>query len=198
VRQEETNLGNLIADIMKNTSGADAAVINGGTIRTSIGKGKIRVSDIYDVLPFDNYLVAIRLTGQQIHDIIEHGVSGIEEGKGGFLQVSGIEFTYDESGKKGYRVKEILIGKTPLEADKKYTVATNDFLVAGGDGFKAFGDALKSSKDYALTGGIMKGENITYCDSGRWLRDVVIDFIKSKKVISPKAEGRIHKQKKTH
>ena len=64
VRKGETNLGDLVADIMREVSGADAAIINGGGIRTSIRKGGVRVKDVYSVLPFDNYIVSIRLTGK--------------------------------------------------------------------------------------------------------------------------------------
>jgi 2',3'-cyclic-nucleotide 2'-phosphodiesterase (5'-nucleotidase family) len=191
VRLQETNLGNLITDVMRKASGADAAVINGGTIRTSIKKGPVKVSDVYSVVPFDNYIVAIKLTGQQIRDTLEHGVSAIEEGEGRFPQVSGLTFTYNRSSPKGLRVKEVFIGANPLVDDREYTVATNDFLAAGGDGYKAFGDAVKSSKDYAVIGGAMKGDKLVYSDSGRWLRDVVIDFIKTQKAVSPKVEGRI-------
>jgi 5'-nucleotidase / UDP-sugar diphosphatase len=167
------------------------AIINGGTIRTSIKQGPVKVSDVYAVVPFDNYIVAIKLSGQQIRDTLEHGVSAIEEEEGRFPQVSGIVVTYDRSGPKGSRVKEVFIGGKPLVADKEYTVATNDFLAAGGDGYKAFGDSVKSSKDYAVIGGAMKGEKLVYSDSGRWLRDVFIDFIKTQKTVSPKVEGRI-------
>ncbi len=195
VRRQETNLGNLITDIMRKTSGADAAIINGGTIRTSIRKGTVRVSDVYAVVPFDNYIVAIKLTGKQIRDTLEHGVSAIEEEEGRFPQVSGLVFSYDRLGPKGSRVKDVYIGGSLLVADKDYTVATNDFLAAGGDGYKAFGDAVKSSRDYAVIGGAMKGDKLVYSDSGRWLRDVVIDFIKAQKTISPKVEGRIREVK---
>jgi 2',3'-cyclic-nucleotide 2'-phosphodiesterase (5'-nucleotidase family) len=195
VRLQETNLGNLVTDVMRNASGADAAIINGGTIRTSIKQGNVKVSDIYAVVPFDNYIVAIKLTGQQIRDTLEHGVSAIEEGEGRFPQVSGLTFTYDRKGPKGKRVKEIFIAGKPLVADKEYTVATNDFLAAGGDGYKAFGDSVKSSKDYAVIGGAMKGRKLVYSDSGRWLRDVIIDYIKDQKTISPKLEGRIREAK---
>jgi 2',3'-cyclic-nucleotide 2'-phosphodiesterase (5'-nucleotidase family) len=171
------------------------AIINGGTIRTSIKQGPVRVSDVYAVVPFDNYIVAIKLTGQQIRDTLEHGVSAIEEGEGRFPQVSGLVFTYGRFGPKGSRVKEVFIGGNPLVVDREYTVATNDFLAAGGDGYKAFGDAVKSSKDYAVVGGAMKGDKLVYSDSGRWLRDVVIDFIKAQKEISPKVEGRIREAK---
>ena len=195
VRLQETNLGNLIADIMRKTSGADTAIINGGTIRTSIRQGPVKVSDIYAVVPFDNYIVAIRLTGQQIRDTLEHGVSGVAEKEGRFPQVSGLAFTYDRLAPKGSRVKEIFIDGNQIAADREYTVATNDFLAAGGDGYKAFGDAVKSSKDYAIIGGAMKGDKLVYNDSGRWLRDVVIDFIKAQKEIFPKVDGRIREDK---
>lgn len=195
VRRQETNLGNLIADIMRKTSGADSAIINGGTIRTSIRQGPIMVSDVYAVVPFDNYIVTIKLTGQQILDTLEHGVSAIEEGEGRFPQVSGIVFTYDRLGPKGSRVKEVLIGEIPLASEREYTVATNDFLAAGGDGYKAFGDAVKSSSDFAVIGGTMIGDKLVYNDSGRWLRDVVTDFIKTQKEVSPKVEGRIREVK---
>jgi len=61
IRRTETNLGNLIADIIRDVSNADAALINSGAIRTSIRKGDIRAKDIYSVVPFDNYIVAIRV-----------------------------------------------------------------------------------------------------------------------------------------
>ena len=195
VRLQETNLGNLVTDVMRNVSGADAAIINGGTIRTSIKQGSIRVSNVYAVVPFDNYIVAIKLTGRQIRDTLEHGVSAIEEEEGRFPQVSGLIFTYDRKGPKGKRVKEVFIAGKPLVADKEYTVATNDFLAAGGDGYKAFGDSVKSSKDYAVIGGAMKGEKLVYSDSGRWLRDVVMDYIKTQQTVSPKVEGRIKEVK---
>jgi len=191
VRLQETNLGNLITDIMRKTAGADVAIINGGTIRTSIKQGPIKVSDVYAVVPFDNYIVSIKLTGKQIRDTLEHGVSAVEDEEGRFPQVSGLIFTYDRNGQRGSRVKEIFINGNALESEKEYAVATNDFLAAGGDGYKSFGDSVKSSRDYAVIGGAMKGEKLVYGDSGRWLRDVVADYIKTEKTVSPKVEGRI-------
>jgi 5'-nucleotidase/UDP-sugar diphosphatase len=191
VRTKETNLGDYIADIMKNASGADIALINGGGIRTSIKKGEVKVKDVYSVLPFDNYIVAIKLTGRQIREAIEHGVSAVEKGEGRFPQVSGLTFKYLTLSKPGERTKEILVNGKALEPDREYSVATNDFLAAGGDGYKAFGDAVKSSRDFEITGGMMKGEKLVFSDSGRWLRDIVIGYIKEKNKILPTVEGRI-------
>lgn len=191
VRKRETNLGNLISDVMKSVSGAHVTLINGGGIRASIKKGIIRVKDVYSVLPFDNYIVAIKLTGKEIREALEHGVSGVEDGEGRFPQVSGLTFKYCPSQKRGSRIKAIFIAGKPIDPGREYIVATNDFLAAGGDGYQSFGEAIKSSKDFSAVGGMMKGEKIVYNDSGRWLRDVLVEYIKGKKKIAPKIEGRI-------
>ncbi len=191
VRKRETNLGNLIADIMRHTSGADFTLINGGGLRTSIKKGEVRVKDVYSVLPFDNYIVAIKLTGKQIREALEHGVSAVEAGEGRFPQVSGLTFKYSPSGKRGSRIKEISVAGRLIDLDREYIAATNDFLAVGGDGYKAFGEAIKSSRDFSVIGGTMKGGKVVYSYSGRWLRDVVVEYIKERKRIAPKMEGRI-------
>jgi 2',3'-cyclic-nucleotide 2'-phosphodiesterase (5'-nucleotidase family) len=191
VRERETNLGNLIADIMRAAAGSDATIINGGGIRTGMKKGLISVKNVYNVLPFNNYIVAIRLTGKEIKETLEHGVSAIEKNEGRFPQVSGLTFTYNASVSVGSRVSDILIAGSPIDPGREYTVATNDFLAAGGDGYTAFGDAVKSSKDFSVDGGVMKGEKLFYNDSSRWLRDVVIEHIKEREKIAPVPEGRI-------
>lgn len=191
VRTRETDFGDFIADIIRNAAAADAAIINGGGIRTSLKKGEIKVKDIYSVLPFDNYIVAVKLSGRQIREALEHGVSSVELGEGRFPQISGLAFTYKRSLPAGARVTEILLNGKKIDETREYTVATNDFLAAGGDGYKAFGDAVKSSGDFEVIGGMMKGEKLVYSNSGKWLRDVVVDYIRGKKSISPSVEGRI-------
>jgi 5'-nucleotidase / UDP-sugar diphosphatase len=191
VREGETNLGNLLADIIRAASGADAAIVNGGGIRAGMKKGAISVNNVYNVLPFNNYIVAIRLTGTEIKATLEHGVSAIEKNEGRFPQVSGLTFTYNATASVGSRVSDVFIAGRPIEPGRGYTVATNDFLAAGGDGYTAFGDAVKSSTDFSVVGGVMKGEKLFYNDSSRWLRDVVIEYIKERKIIAPVLESRI-------
>jgi len=191
VRKRETNLGNFIADIMRRTSGADITLINGGAIRTSIKKGEVRVKHIYTVLPFDNTIVAIKLTGRQIRKALEHGVSVVEGEEGRFPQISGLTFAYSPSKKRGSRIKEISVSGHPIDHDKEYVVATNDFLAAGGDGYKVFGEAIQSSRDLSAIGGMMRGEKVVYNDSDRGLRDIVVEYIRGEKKIAPKVEGRI-------
>jgi 5'-nucleotidase/UDP-sugar diphosphatase len=191
VRRQETNLGNFVADILLRASKADAVIINGGAIRTSIKKGEVRVKDVYSVLPFSNYLVGIRLTGKQIVEALEHGVAGIEDGEGWFPQVAGLSFKYSPSGAKGARIREILIAGQPVEPRKEYVIATNDFLAMGGDGYKAFADAVKSSGAFSVVGGTLQGDRVVYADSSRWIRDVVVEYIREKGRVAPRKEGRI-------
>jgi len=191
IRRTETNLGNLIADIIRDVSNADAALINSGAIRTSIRKGDIRAKDIYSMVPFDNYIVAIKIKGRRIREALEHGYSAVEKGVGGFPQVSGILLKYDLSMPPGSRITEIWVKGRPLDPEEEYTVATIDFIASGGDGYKAFGDAITSSRDYAVVGGAMKGEKVVYSDPGTWLRDTVVSWIQSRKSVSPQVEGRM-------
>lgn len=190
-RSQESNLGNFVADIIRKKSGADAAIINGGGLRASIRKGPVTIGNIYSTLPFNNYIVAIRLTGQQIKDALEYGLSGIETKEGRFPQVSGLSFAYSPQNPPGKRVVELLINGTPLDPAKHYVVATNDFLAAGGDGYQVFREAIRQSPDFEITGGTIKSGAIAYNDAGRWLKDVVVSEIKRNGKIEAFIEGRI-------
>lgn len=191
VRARETNLGDFLADVLRRTAGADAALINGGAIRTGIRKGDIRLRDVYSVLPFENYIVAVRLTGRRILEALEHGVSSVEEGAGRFPQVSGLSFRYARSAPPGSRVREVRVGGRPVDLDAEYTVATLDFLAIGGDGYNAFGDAVRASRDFSMVGGVLKGEKMVYSDPGRWVRDVVRKEIEQGTGFPDGAGGRI-------
>jgi 5'-nucleotidase/UDP-sugar diphosphatase len=184
VRTEETNLGDFIADVIRQTAHADAAIINGGNIKDSIAKGTIETQDVYNALPYDNYLIAVRLTGAQLKKALEHGVSHLGKPSHNFPQVSGLIFTYSRSAPVGSRVQEVRIGGRPLDLGKEYVVATIDYLAAGGDGYKVFSDALKSGRWF-------QRDKLVYNDPSTLLRDLVIKAIQVQKTIAPKVESRI-------
>lgn len=121
---EESAIGNLIADCMRETAGTQIAMTNSGGIKTSLGEGSVTLRHLYDILPFENNLVALELYGWQLENLIEESLSG----KTGFLQSSGITCTYSSSNPPGFRIIQIDIGEEPLEFDKIYTVAVNDFM----------------------------------------------------------------------
>jgi 2',3'-cyclic-nucleotide 2'-phosphodiesterase (5'-nucleotidase family) len=191
VRTTETNLGNLVTDVLRARAGADVALINGGSIKKSIIRGKILRQDVYAALPFNNYLVAFRLTGRELREALEHGVSGVEEQLGRFPQVSGLAFTYKPSAPPGLRVQEVLVGGRPLQPEREYTVATLDFMAAGGDGYRVFGKVMGGVRGIAAVEAMMSSPQVVYIDPGRWVREDVIDYLKAHPAIAPRVEGRI-------
>ncbi|MDI5789470.1 5'-nucleotidase C-terminal domain-containing protein [Bacillus licheniformis] len=88
------------AEESKQAGGADIAITNGGGIRSGIAKGEITLGDVLTVMPFGNTLYAADLTGAQIKEALEHGVSQVEEGGGAFPHVSGLSFTFTLSKPK--------------------------------------------------------------------------------------------------
>ncbi|AZR72096.1 hypothetical protein BBF96_01025 [Anoxybacter fermentans] len=173
VRTQETNLGNLITDIMLAYCDADLVMTNGGGIRASIAKGDITIGDIYTVLPFDNTLVVLELTGAQIKAALEHGVRKYPKQNGGFLHVAGMTYAFDPNRPAGDRIVEVKIRGKDLDLNKIYRVATNDFLAAGGDGYSMFTEGT-----------------IVY-QSGSYLRDLMVDYLREHGSVSPEVEGRI-------
>lgn len=138
VRTKETNLGNLSADAVRNAAGSDIGLVNGGNIRTSIPVGDITFGKVAELFPFGNTVQVKKITGTDLLKVLEQSVSGYPATQGGFLQVSGLTFNFDASKEKGSRVIEINVGGKPLEKNKEYTVAINDFLGIGGDGYEVF------------------------------------------------------------
>ncbi|OGP75357.1 MAG: hypothetical protein A2Y80_10595 [Deltaproteobacteria bacterium RBG_13_58_19] len=190
-RSRETNFGDLVTDIMRQRAGVEVALINGGTLRRSIPRGPIRKKDLYSALPFDNYVVALKLTGKQIQETLEHGVSAVEQKAGRFPQVSGLTFTYNPALPVGSRVKEVFIGGQLLKPDQEYTVATNDYLAAGGGGYTVFKAVLQGEADYQPQVEMGKGGKVVYSKPGKLLRDAVMDFLQAQGKVAPALEGRI-------
>ena len=159
VRTQETNLGNLVADVIRDAVDSDIAVTNGGGIRASIHAGDIRVADVYNTLPFDNTLVVVEMMGMDILEALEHSVRLLPEQNGAFLQVSGITFEVDPGALPAGRVIIVKVGENRLATGGYYTVATNDFIAAGGDGYDMFMNAT------------------LVAETGIMLRDVMVDYI---------------------
>jgi 2',3'-cyclic-nucleotide 2'-phosphodiesterase (5'-nucleotidase family) len=143
VRAFENAFGNFLTDEMRAFYDADIAVQNSGGIRanTTFPPGDITRREIAEILPFGNHIVLAELTGATILEALEHSVHGWGDGNGRFLQVSGLRFTFDVSRPAGDRVVEVEIGGEPLDEGATYTMATNNFTLAGGDDFTMFEDA---------------------------------------------------------
>jgi len=181
VRTQETNLGNLITDAMLNKlrpDGAQIALLNSGGIRSSIPAGNISVSQVIEVMPFGNTIARLDLTGEQLKQALEHGVSQVELGEGRFPQVSGLRFIYDPKAPAGDRVISVTIvdqsgQEKPIDLTATYRVVANNFMSIGGDGY----EVMKSGKNQV--------------DTGFLLADVVIDYIKKQSEINVESGDRI-------
>jgi 5'-nucleotidase / UDP-sugar diphosphatase len=180
VRSRETNLGNLVADSMlykAGRAGAGIAVTTGGGIRDSIPKGDITLGQVRSVLPFDNYLVAFDLTGEQIIAALENGVSQVEDEQGRFPQVSGLRFVWDPGAKPGSRIVSVEVkeagGYEPINVSNSYRVVTTNYLYQGGDGYTMF------------------SQGTNYINLGYIDYEVLAEYITANYPIGATIEGRI-------
>jgi 2',3'-cyclic-nucleotide 2'-phosphodiesterase (5'-nucleotidase family) len=177
VRQQESNLGNFFADVMRAAVGADLAITNGGGIRTNalFPAGRIARKDVFAWLPFGNIVVKVALSGAVVRQALENGVSQWEQVGGRFPQVSGLRYTFNPTRPAGSRVTEVRVGDQPLNDGASYAVATNDFMLRGGDG-------------YAMFAG---GQVLISAAGGPLMVTAVIEAIQRLRTITPRVEGRI-------
>lgn len=138
---QETPLANLFADAFLEAGapyGAQISLVNLGAVWDNLAEGEITVADLTRVQPFFNWLIVMDITGQQLKAALEHGLSqyggSIEQG-GSFPHVAGITYTFDPSRPAGERVTEILFDGAPIDLNATYTIAVNDFMANGGDGY---------------------------------------------------------------
>lgn len=166
VRNAETNLGDLCADAYRELLGSDIAFVNGGGVRADIKKGDITYGDIINVHPFGNSACMIEVTGEQIWQALELGAASYPGESGGFLQVSGIEYTInqcvpspaviDEKGgfvklEGAHRVTDVKVGGKALDVKKTYTLGGHNYmLLLGGDGYTMFKGAKVLRQEVAL------------------------------------------------
>ena len=135
VRRNESELGNLAADAMRWAARSDIGIINGGGLRADLPKGDVTKRNTMAIFPFGNTLRVAEIKGSTIREMLEHSVEYYPASFGGFLDVSGMTFSYDPTKPAKHRVEKILIGGQPLDENKTYTIALVDFQTAGGDGY---------------------------------------------------------------
>ena len=181
-RAMECEMGNLVADAMLAKvadQGVSIAIQNGGGVRASIDAGEVTMGEVLTVLPFQNSLATMQLTGAGVIAALENGVSQVEEGAGRFPQVAGIRFTFDASiAPNEGRVTEVLVNSggnwVTIDPDAVYGVVTNNYMRSGGDGYKIFASEGMNAYDY-----------------GPGLEDVVAEYMAASGAYTPYLDGRI-------
>jgi 5'-nucleotidase len=178
-RTEETNIADFIADAFRKATGADVALVNGGSIRadTVISAGELTLRDVLSILPFGNNLSKIEVTGETLLQALEHGVSrsgpGAEPGR--FAQVSGLRYSFDASLLPGVRIRDVTVGGQPLDPKRTYTLTTTEYVAKGGDQYEMFKGARN------VTAGRMTDSEV--------LRKAIAEA----KTIAPRTDGRIRR-----
>jgi len=144
IRTSETNVGNLICDIMRDGCNADIALLNSGTLRadTIIPAGPLRLREFVSLLPMVDELCVLEMDKAQLLAALENGVSQYPRLEGRFPQVSGVSFEFDASLPPGGRVKveSIQVGGAAVGEDSKYSVVIKAYLALGKDGYIMFPD----------------------------------------------------------
>ena len=197
----ETPMGNYLTDLMRKEMKTDFAITNGGGLRDTLpaatykvtntsykrpstgstGPYDVTLGDAISVLPFGNSVAIATISGTQLWAALENGVSAYTTGGGRFPQISGFKFSFDTSKAAGSRVTAVtkLDGTAIAKDDKKYTVAVNDFMLYGGDGYTMLNPTTAKFP-------------------GKLLLDILVDGLKAdaaagKVTQTPKADGRITK-----
>jgi len=170
--RDENGIGNMIGDAFveygqKQGWRTDVAFYNAAGVRAPLKAGPVSYGQLYSVLPFENTIVSVDLTGAQLKGVLEDA-SGIA----GRLQIGGGRWVYQFTNAAGQRVLEATVAGAPLDPSRVYHVATIDYLLLGGDGHTGFG----------------KGTNIVYGDIEV---DAVAAYMTAHSPLDPKVEGRI-------
>ena len=160
----ESALNDLIADAIREAAGTQLALDNVGGIRARLQRGPITRGALFDVLPFQDTLVTMNLTGAQVKSVLSRRV----------LAVSGLRVEWDLTREWSHQlVSATLPTGEPVEDSVHYTVVVNDFMAGGGDGLKEF------------------TEGTAVQDSGVLLRDAVSAYLRKHPVVSGATDGRV-------
>lgn len=200
-RKEETAIGNMVTDAIKEELGAQIVLLNGGAFGTSLYAGDVQVYDIKRALPYSdtNKLVIIEVTGKQIKEALTNAISKMirvdDDGKpkaphGRFMQTSGLKYSFvpmKDANDTGKLMSVRLADGSPIYDDKTYTVVTTDYIAGAkgyangtGDGFTMFN---AYGEDACCT--LISEDNPTMVDC------VINYFKKHNGTVSAQIEGRI-------
>ncbi|MGF3026827.1 bifunctional metallophosphatase/5'-nucleotidase [Methylobacterium aquaticum] len=166
VRRGEAAFGSLVADALRHAAGAEIGLMNGGGIRgnrTYPADSELTRRDVLTELPFGNTSVLVHISGAQVLAALENGFSEIGRAAGRFPQVSGLTVTVDAAAPVGKRVVAVGVGDAPLDPARTYTVAANNFMLAGGN-------------DYGM---LAEGKTLVGATDGMLVANVVMSYIRA-------------------
>ncbi|MEQ9105022.1 MAG: 5'-nucleotidase [Rhodothermales bacterium] len=159
----EGTLGNMAADAMLHAISADIAITNNGGLRVPLAEGPITVGHMFELMPFENMLVVLHLTGEQVLALANDLAATNGE------PVAGISLEIAEGG----TARNVRVAGQPVEPGRTYRVATSDYLANGGGNMPALWLDVHREEPFVT------------------LRDAFIAYVQSRGTIEPVLEGRI-------
>ncbi len=190
INSELLKAGSLLTEAIKHQfPDVDIVLQNSGGIRIQkrINPGMISLADILSLYPFKNSVVIFELKGKDLKSVLETSSRKYPYENEGFLQSLGLEYTIDPAKahqvlsndgtkiiKKGQRVSNIKINGKPLENDKYYKIALNDYVFNGGNGYSQFKKAVNVNK------------------TGMMIQDLVVNYIKKNSPVSAEVKDKIN------
>jgi 5'-nucleotidase/UDP-sugar diphosphatase len=172
-RTDECNLGDFEADALKDGAKTDIALVNSGGLRTDLSAGPVRVRDIWEINPFSNEIVIVRLTGKQVVTFLTKQVDSPQE----LLQVSGLSYTYNSKEDSAKRLETVTVNGATIDTLRIYSIATNSYIT---DHFEGFFGIPKKEVELVMTGLLD--------------RDVIIGYARKMRVIASEKGKRIIKK----
>jgi 5'-nucleotidase len=129
---DQYRLGSLIAAARRNVLRADVGLVSNTSIRADLPAGPVTYGQLFETQPSQHRLVKLTLSGMQLQEVLEHA---LDRGGGPTAHVAGVKVRYHERG-RNRRIQSVeLLGGRKLRKDGTYTLATDDFLSTGGDGY---------------------------------------------------------------
>jgi 2',3'-cyclic-nucleotide 2'-phosphodiesterase (5'-nucleotidase family) len=144
---DESDLGNLLADVTVDMSGADIGMMHPGGIRKDFPQGDIEIGDVLDTNPFVDPVMVMEVTGAQIREILEQSFTHLR----GLMQVSGLEIAYDMSKPERQRLVSMKHKGAEIRSDDVFEVAVSGIIAKGGDHFTTFTET-RFLREYAPLG----------------------------------------------
>jgi 5'-nucleotidase len=181
-RARECALGNLVAESMlaaTRSQGTQFALQNGGGLRAGIPAGEVALGAVLTTLPFQNSVATVKIKGSDFVEALENGLSQVAQGGGRFPQVAGVRFAWDLARPVGSRVLSVELRRAdgsfgPFDPNAIYTMATNDFMRRGGDGYV-----------------VLRDRGIDPYDFGPGLDDALAAYIRANSPLRISTDGRI-------
>lgn len=171
-----TPAGNLMADIvlletnpiykLRTGNEIDFVLLNHGGIRSIISKGKVSARTAFEVMPFENSIVVVELSGKSVEELINFLLLSKRA-----HPISGMQIVLYQNGS----LKSVNIKGNPLDANRTYHIATSNYLVTGGDNMGFFKTAIRVT------------------DTGYLIRNAMIDYFKKVDTLAPKIDNRYYK-----